>query len=397
MFSFLRDRIAPPAIPDRRPSTAFLLPTNDIDVRIGKPPRTRLVHVPYSAMKASPTLLSQLSHGATIVNADPIIFEIALEYLEQTTFLGRLRLVSRNPFEKLIGSSDMMLKLAKAWHLRNMLELPQMQNRLIDTFSACYRQFLEGRMRMPLCREPFEYLRDHMGYHTKCEKFLIEFYAGLARHGEDFRPEDLVGLPKDIVKELQYTRSDISVRRILGDRIAQGNFCFKVGKNDNTQRFKLQVLSPQPSPVLFDVPTPSPKRSLARSMSSLTSYFSGTTIQSTASNQARRRRVSFPLLMDLGRDHGRAVSRTLEPALRSSLAPTSRRPPPSSRTSSTSYFPEQAPFVHSSADLRHKSALPELEHDSTDDESVVYDLLSSDLRWRQDSHQIDQRGVAEKP
>lgn len=71
-----------------------------------------------------------------------------------------------------------------------------MQNKLIDTFSACYRQFLETRMRMRLSPEPFDYLRDHLGYYTKCEKSLINFHAGLTRHGTDFKIREFEQLPE---------------------------------------------------------------------------------------------------------------------------------------------------------------------------------------------------------
>lgn len=329
---------------------------------------------------------TQISHGVTIVNTDSIIFEIALEYLNQMTFLGKLQLNTRSPFEKLIGSSDTMLKLAKAWHLGEMLDLPQMQNRLIVTFSAYYRRFLEIHMRMPLSREPFEHLRNNMGYHTRCEKFMIEFYAGLARHGDDFRKKDLAGMSEDLVKEIRYMRNNISAQRILGDRIAQGDTCFKVSKDDNTQRVPLRVLSlPSPSGSLSATPVVKPvrpERGINHSLSSLTSFFSGTSTMSTVTLRGQQTLLS----LNVARHPNRAVSWALEPALRSAPTTTAHRPLPQSRTSSTSVHQERAPFMDSTANLRRRSAAVSTESDSTDDESVVYDLFSPDLRYRQDLH-----------
>jgi hypothetical protein len=98
-----------------------------------------------------------------IVNTDPKVFEIALEYLERNSLRGRFQLSAQNSLNKLTDGDDMLLNLAKAWHLGAMLDLASMQNKLIDTFTTHYRRLLECGERMTPCREPFEYLRNHMG------------------------------------------------------------------------------------------------------------------------------------------------------------------------------------------------------------------------------------------
>jgi hypothetical protein len=175
-------------------------------------------------------------NGATIINTGPLVFEIVLEYLEQNLFLAKMRPTARHPLQKLIGSSDMMLSLVNAWHFAEKLELPNLQNKLIDTFTACYRQFLEARIRMPLDPEPFKYLRTYIFNHTKCEKFLVDFYAGLSRYSGRFRPDELSNIPEEIALYLQRRRTEIAVQGLVGDRIAQGGHCFKIGRSENTTR-----------------------------------------------------------------------------------------------------------------------------------------------------------------
>ncbi|KAF1919685.1 hypothetical protein BDU57DRAFT_512900 [Ampelomyces quisqualis] len=349
-----------------------------IHVHIGKPPLTRRLHISRAALRANSVLRDRLSDEATIINTDPIIFEIALQYVEQNTFLG----ISRNPFDDLIGGSDMMLKLVKAWHLGQMLKLPQMQNKLIDTFSACYRQFLEVRMRMPLSQEAFNYLRVHTGYYTRCEKFLIDFHAGLACHGGAFRTEELEQLPRDIADELQRRYEDLTARRIVGDRIAHGDNYFKVSGADNTLRATLQVLPPS-LPTRTSTVSSQPRPALDRSVSSMSTVLSAATITppSTVAYRGHRPRLSLPANLGQPSNHDRAISRTI--TFEQSNRCTHQ---PHSRSTSMSVLPARAPFAADSPSQQRRRSQLEAEAESSDDDSV-YDLFSPSFRPRNDSQQ----------
>tara|TARA_R110002003_G_scaffold1264_2_gene22795 strand:- start:6587 stop:7726 length:1140 start_codon:yes stop_codon:yes gene_type:complete len=368
---------------------AFSPPADGLDVWVGKPPRSIKVHVTESALNACPALRKHLYHGAIIVNTDVIVFKIALEYLERNGVFGKI--LTRNPIEKLIGSSDMMLKLAKAWHLAGILECPEMQNNLIDTFSGSYQRFLELGLRMPLSREPFEYLRDHIGFYTKCEKYLIDFYAGLARHGGPFAPARLNELPGDIAQELQHRRAELMANGYFADRIAQGSMRFKVSKTDHTQRTKLQVRSSSMSSLASMVPSTRSRPSLVQSRGSIATVLANPSPQSPIRGTGHRHRLSLPLLSDLGRNPERVVSRGLQPALRPALMPKSRRPA-QTRSSSMPILSLQAPFMSPIPTYRSQSEL-EAEEDSTDEEDAKDELALTVLRERNDSHQEENCGA----
>ncbi|KAH7089269.1 hypothetical protein FB567DRAFT_591380 [Paraphoma chrysanthemicola] len=339
--------------------------TKGLDVWVGKPPSSIKVHVAGNILSACPSLRRRLYQDATIVNADPIVFEIALEYLGRNCSFGKM--LTRNPLEKLVGSSDMMLKLAKSWHLAGILEIPEMQNKIIDTFSACYKRFLNVRQRMPLSREPFEYLRDHIGYYTKCEKFLIDFYAGLARYGGPFLVERLQELPEDIAQELQHRREEFMSSGQFTDYIFQGSLRFKVGKADNTLQAELQVRSSSVASLRSRAPSAPTRPGLARSSNSRSTLLSNPTPTTTIANR-RRNRLSLPLLSDLGRNPERAVTRALQPALQSVPAPRSRRPQTQPRSVSMPLLGVRAPFMSPTRTRRSHSML-EAEESSTDEES----------------------------
>lgn len=363
--------------------TDYSLPTNGFDVYIGRPPRSHVVHISQAALRGAPALRENVKGGSIITNTDYIVFEIAMEHIEQSGFLGKMRPVASNPFEKLIGSSDMMLKLTKAWHLGHMLGLPQMQNKLIDTFSACYRQFLETRMRMPLSPEPFEYLRDHLGYYTICEKFMILFYAGLARHGGEFRSEELEQLPKDIAKELQYQRAYLSKRTIANDQIAQGHVEFKVIHYDKTMRSTLHVLPPSARSFPSPNTAPSSRPDFQRTTSSMSTVLRAAPPQPLLNGPRHRNRLSLPVLPAPVRHLDRAMERTLQPDLSLKIE---IEPRPRTRSTSLSTTLERTPFQRPSPGQQRRQSRIEAEADSSDDESV-YDLFAPHFRWRSDSHQ----------
>jgi hypothetical protein len=359
-------------------NTTYSVPSDGISIRVGDS-YARVVHIPQSILNAQPQLNRHLSNGATIVNTDPIVFEIALEYLSQNNFFSKMRPLARCPLEELIGGSDMMLKLAKAWHLAAMLHLPQMQNKLIDVFSACYRQFVEARIRVPLCREPFNYLRDHMGHYSKCEKFMVEFYAGLARHTGEFRSGELKHLPDDIARVLQQRRGVLAVRGIQSDRVARGNSCFKVHKNDTTQPVTLHIRPSLSLSTTSSAASPQSRSRISRSISSLTTFLSTTTPGSTMSGRGHHARHSLPLLASMSGNPERAVQRALEPALWSTVGHAPTRPPLQPRSISMPMLLSRAPFDHPSAmHERPRSAIAiAMEEDSSSDDDD-YDMFAPD-------------------
>jgi hypothetical protein len=220
----------------------YRIPADGINVQVGESPHAKTVNISRAALGATPALHRRLSEGARIINTDPKLFKIALQYIEQSQ---RPRPFASNPFDKLIVGSDVMLNLTKAWHLGYMLDSTQVQNRVIDTFSTCYRHFLKAGIRMSLSQEPFIHLRLHMGYHTRCERILFDFCAGLAYHGEAFRPEELERLPKDIAKELQHCVERMTLDSRLANFIPDRNAHYKVISADNTLPVTLHILPPR--------------------------------------------------------------------------------------------------------------------------------------------------------
>jgi hypothetical protein len=357
------------------------VPPDGIDIQAGKPSHARTYHVPPSVLKMTPALKG-LRSGVTLTNTDPLIFGIVLEYLELNPFLANMRPSARHPLQKLIGGSDMMLRLVKAWHLAEMLELPNLQNKLIDMFTTAYRQFLKSHIRMPLDAEPFRYLRTYMFNHTRCEKFLVDFYAGLSRHSGTFRPDELANIPEDIAPYLELRRSEIAAQGLMGDRIAQGNLCFKVGRSDDTQKailiMTLSVVVPLLSP---HAPSSNPPESngRSRSVSSVSTFLARFSPASTTSGRGHRPRPSLPLFASMSRNPERSISQALEPVLQPNMAHPSRVP--NTRSVSMPLMTTQAPFMPNAPNHRRRASHVGVEPDSSDDESG-YDLFLPSLHAR---------------
>jgi hypothetical protein len=197
----------------------YRVPKDGIHVQVGKPPSAQIIHISAAALRESSVLQQQLSQGVRIVNVDPVIFKVALQYIERSGFFAWLRPFAKNPFDQLLGGSDEIVDLVKAWHLAYMLDLPRMQNRVMDTLITCYKQSLKSGIRRSLCYDPWHHLRKFIGNHQKCERFLFDFYAGLSVYGEDFRPEELEQLPPDIANKLQTRRACMAVDKRLVDRV----------------------------------------------------------------------------------------------------------------------------------------------------------------------------------
>lgn len=361
-----------------------------IHVHVGKPPLTRKVHVSKAAMRANSVLRDCLSDGATVTNTDPIIFEIALQYVEQSnlSLLGKMRSTSRNPFQDLLGCSDMMLKLVKAWHLGDMLDLKQMQNEVIDTFSGCYLDFLEDGVQIPLLQEPFDYLRIHMGNFSRCEKFLIEFHAGLARLGGGFRAEELEYLPRDVVTELERRYEYLTVWKRLGDRIAQGSTYFMVSDMDNTRRATLRVLPPPATPPWTPTASSQNRPDLDRSASSMSTMLSAAPITPPWRVARRGHRPYSSLPVNLGQpgDHDRAISRAI-----AFEEPFQRAHHPHNRSTSISVVPARRPSEPDSPGQQRKRSRLEAAAESSEDEGGI--ALSPNFRLRFDSQQRSWNGT----
>jgi hypothetical protein len=343
-------------------------------VQVGKDPQNRqAVRIPEAAMKANTVLRKQLSQGAVIFNSDATSLEAALHYIRQSGLFGKLQLNPRNSFEKLVTGSDMMSKLAKAWHLAQMLELPHMQNKLIDIFSARYQHLIQSNARLPLSPEPFEYLRTHTGYYTKCEKFIVEFHAGLASHGESLHSEELARLPRDIALELQNLCEKMAASTKPHDRIDQGSKLFGVSSADMTWKAALRVVHPRGLP------------SKTKSSPSLKSTESPTTTPPAQSSPSRQRPF-FSFLSGLRRAAGNYI-----------LQPPSHPPmdysPKHSQNTAAPTLHMRPPFWP--APPLHRRSWAEMEaEESSEDSDSVYDLFSSTSRWRNDSQQgVREEGV----
>jgi hypothetical protein len=262
---------------------------------------------------------------------------------------------------------------------------------------------------MTPCREPFEYLRNHMGkrlhapnaygtptdfvhrplgYHSRCEKFLVDFYAGLAHYSGEFRSKELKELPEDIARELQLTRT-IIVFYPWNDRVIPGDSCFKVSSYDNTRPVTLQVSMPRAHSAATALAPSSSElvRSRSRSLS-WTTYFTGR--RPTVSSRRHRARLSRPLSTEMRRDPSETVLRVLEPALQAPFWPASYRSRASSRPSTTTILSARAPAMDTGTTSRRGLGRTALEDELTE-ESLRYNHLVLKRRWRQDSHQVDER------
>lgn len=232
--------------------------TEGIDVQIGRRPYAKTIHISQAFLEAVPILRRQLCAGAKILNVDPYVFKTVLQYLGQNIFLACMPLGVRNPLGQLTSGIDPMLNLVKAYHLARMLDHLQLQNNLIDIFSIEYRHLLRDRVRMQPSPEAFHYLRNHVGTYSGCERFMIEFYAGLAARTETFTDEDLKELPHDIARQLRW--GCMHVLEGYGDRVLQGHECFRISGSHRTRcGTNLHVVLPRAS---------SPERSRAMKKSS---------------------------------------------------------------------------------------------------------------------------------
>jgi len=352
--------------------------TNDIQVRVGTPPYARFIHIPGSALKACPVLRARLVQGCRIMNTDADVFEIILDYLGSSSLLRRLRPSAKNPSKQLMSGCDTMLKLAKAWHLADMLDDIRLQNKLVDTYRAFYLELLDAHAQIPLEHEPFLYLEDHIGTQTKIEKFMIDFFAGLTRHTGDFSAEELLPFRHDVAQSLKLRRAQLVVLRLSDDMIATGNACFNVSNLDTTKHAALHVTMPIKVSSSTDLSSSSSRRNYSTSTSTSSVYPPVTprapiSINSLICGRGHRMRVSLPGTTSLIGQSEVTVSHpqisALQPNFGAAFGP--------SHTRSVSLMtspPSGAPFVGYRPVARRRETVFGSDDDSSD-EDTVYDLF----------------------
>jgi hypothetical protein len=292
----------------------------DIEVRVGKLPDASFIHIPRSALNACPVLRARLIQGCRITNTDAVIFQIILDYLGSSGLLRRLQANARNPLTQLTSSSGMMLNLAKAWHLADMLDDVRLQNKLIDTYRTFYLKLLHARAKPPLEHEPFKYLEDHIGTHTKIEKFMIDFFAGLIRFSGDFSAAELLPFRPDVVQALKLRRAQLVVLRSSEDMIATGSICFNVSRADDTRHTTLHIVMPTRVPSSTDLSSSSSQRGCSTSAPSYTSSHpmalrAPNSVASLICGRGHRVRLSLPEITSLNGRPEVLVSRALVPTL----------------------------------------------------------------------------------
>ncbi|KZM23923.1 hypothetical protein ST47_g4954 [Ascochyta rabiei] len=172
-----------------------------------------------------------------------------MKQLECSSILETLGFRASDHLHELISDNNALLNLAKAWHVCDLLEMPGLQNKLLGTYRGHYLRCLKNHIRLPLDPEPFAYLRDNIGNHTKAERFIVDFHAGLMQTESRFEPMIFSSLPNDIVINIKdrwqqlsgKVRKDSFLPELGNDRIADGISNYKVGKNDNTRHSVMQV------------------------------------------------------------------------------------------------------------------------------------------------------------
>ncbi|KAF3044000.1 hypothetical protein E8E12_005605 [Didymella heteroderae] len=230
--------------------------TDGFDVQVGRSTNAQTVHIPQYVLSLCPDLSNRLVPGCRIVNADPVVFAIIIEHLQPISVFGMLSINGSGCLSKLISSEEPMLNFVKAWHILDMLRKPMVQDQLLKIYRTYYMKCLQDRLHCrlplepnPLISEPFIYLRNNVGNHSKAEKFLIDFHAGQLRDRKELKPSDFESSPPDIevlirdrwlelcgrVKKDSY-QSDFD-----HDRIAAGDTCYKIKQNEAIEHGTFQV------------------------------------------------------------------------------------------------------------------------------------------------------------
>lgn len=383
MFKLFRETFSFRFDFDENSSTSTSSSNNgDIEVQVGRLPNAGLVHVPRTALRTCRVLRTSLVHGCRIKNTDALVFEVILAHFNVNGSLGRLRPNIRNPLTQLTGGCDRMLKLAKAWHLADMLDDVRLQNKLIDVYRILYLELLNANTRVPLDYEAFIYLESHLGTHTKMEKFMIDFFAGLSRYTGEFSAQELLPFRPDVSRALKVRRAQLVVQGSFVDLIATGNTCFNVIKSDATTHSSLQVTKPTRLSLSAGLNSLPLRHSLSTSsLSSLVSLpVSSTTAISSASptcDRRHQRRLSLLGTTSINEQPEVCLSGTLASIFQSAIGAT-LCPCHTRSVSLTTPTSSRAPFMAKKAVPFRQQVHIASEDDSSDDD-IAYDIFPSGL------------------
>lgn len=226
--------------------------TNGLHIQVGRSLDAQTIHIPKSVIDSCPALKDFLVPGCRIVNADPAVFTIIIEHMQSIVSFGLISFSAPGHLHELTLSNVPLLNFAKAWHIGDMLRMPDLQNNIIKVYSTHYTKCLDDDLNLslppgPIDPQPFAYLRDNIGFHTKAERFLIDFYAGLVkdhpklkRDDYKFLSTDIALLIKDRWKQLR-GRRDSTQATLSNDRIIARDRCFKANTNEMVIHSSLQV------------------------------------------------------------------------------------------------------------------------------------------------------------
>jgi len=299
-----------------------------------------------------------------------------------------------------------MHKLAKAWHIADMLQLPQLQNKLVATFRETYLHQLKYHIRIRVELEPFEYLKNHMGTHTSIEKFIIEFYAGLAQFGGDFSAEELEPLSCGLAASLKQRREQFVAQKSTRDLIANHIECFNMTGSEDRQRLPFQVVLPTVE-TLNSRDDAAQSRQRGFSISSIASFFSSSSnspkpppstdltrstdlTHYTSHGRCHRVRLSLPGITSLNGQPEILAVGALLPVLQSTFGVAIR---PRSRRSYSimTLLPSRAPFMPPSFRRRRAMTTP---YDNSSDGEGEDGLLPPRVKSCEELVRYDKYGAS---
>ncbi|KAF1993205.1 hypothetical protein P154DRAFT_583028 [Amniculicola lignicola CBS 123094] len=198
--------------------------SKDLRVTVRRDHLEESLSISSRALKACPALKDELTDGSIILNFDPLVFRIIVEYLDNGRGLDRL-----------IQGPQILLSFAKAWHIARVLELSEVLNRLIDIFRQEYIRLLHNELQIEADGEPFIELRNYIGLYTAAEKFLVDFHAGIWRREKDVS-ERLERMPPDIGRHIEEQWKCLVDSDGAQDRILHVSDYFKLDKKKLKER-----------------------------------------------------------------------------------------------------------------------------------------------------------------
>lgn len=385
-----------------------------MNIQVGNSVDARTVYITQSVLRSCRPL-SDLTPGCRITNADPVVFTIIIGYLECSSFLATLRFHAPGNLQELVSGDDPLLKYAKAWHVADMLGMIGLQNKLTAIFRGHYQQCLNNGICLTLSPEPFTYLRDNIGNHTKAEAFLVDFHAGLMQKKLSFKGKDVRLLPNDIANSIRNRWQELSGRvrkdslhpELTHDRIAAGGAVYNTRKKDATLHSNLQVMSLcsstgswtfTPEPSWHNPYCPVPARTDWSTTPMSRNRQRQTKTRSHTELPANQKPTLQPTLTDPFRPKPGPAPRPRAPSLPISpthAPPEPRKPPPKYRLTTATLQGLQAPQRPPSRQRNPPPSLPTRapfmpnrpatprwsdKLAASSDESVVYDLFAPNLQ-----------------